>query len=227
MKLPDEGFLKMSSNVARNAPSPEMERLLALGREAVEKSRGRLIFALDATMSRQPMWDMACTLQGKMFDAVGGSLSVQLIYFRGLDECKASRWANSSRELMATMTMIRCRAGHTQIEKVLRHARKEATTGPVKAMIFVGDACEESIDQLAPPATELGQAQVPVFLFQEGNDARTERAFREIARLSGGVWAPFDAGSAKRLGELMRVAAQFSAGNTKAIEELKKIALLR
>ena len=30
-------------------------------------ARGRLVFALDATMSRQPTWDMACTLQGDMF----------------------------------------------------------------------------------------------------------------------------------------------------------------
>ena len=29
--------------------------------------RGRLIFALDATMSRQPTWDQACQLQAEMF----------------------------------------------------------------------------------------------------------------------------------------------------------------
>ena len=30
-------------------------------------SKGRLVFALDATMSRQPTWDMACALQADMF----------------------------------------------------------------------------------------------------------------------------------------------------------------
>ena len=30
-------------------------------------ARGRLVFALDATMSRQPTWDMACALQADMF----------------------------------------------------------------------------------------------------------------------------------------------------------------
>jgi hypothetical protein len=37
--------------------------------------RGRLVFALDATMSRQPAWDMACKLQAEMFEeaaAAGG-----------------------------------------------------------------------------------------------------------------------------------------------------------
>src|SRR3979409_1713656 len=51
--------------------------------------RGRLIFALDATMSRQPMWDTACRLQADMFReaaAIGG-LDVQLVYYRGLGGC--------------------------------------------------------------------------------------------------------------------------------------------
>jgi hypothetical protein len=50
--------------------------------------RGRLIFALNATMSRQPTWDQACHLQAEMFReaaAVGG-LDLQLAYYRGLAE---------------------------------------------------------------------------------------------------------------------------------------------
>ena len=48
--------------------------------------RGRLIFALDATMSRQPLWDTACRLQADMFDEAAGigGLDVQLAYYRGL-----------------------------------------------------------------------------------------------------------------------------------------------
>src|SRR3546814_9870581 len=37
--------------------------------------RGRLIFAMDATASREPTWDRACRLQGEMFKetaALGG-----------------------------------------------------------------------------------------------------------------------------------------------------------
>src|SRR6476620_10237582 len=59
---------------------------------AASANGGRLILALDATMSRQPTWDLACSLQGEMFDAVAkaGGLSVQLAYFRGLGEFQAS-----------------------------------------------------------------------------------------------------------------------------------------
>ncbi|MBM3512010.1 MAG: VWA domain-containing protein, partial [Alphaproteobacteria bacterium] len=37
--------------------------------------RGRLMFALDATASREPTWDRACQIQGQMFAetaALGG-----------------------------------------------------------------------------------------------------------------------------------------------------------
>src|SRR5436190_8839617 len=83
--------------------------------------RGRLIFALDATMSRQPTWDTACKLQADMFHetaAIGG-LDVQLLYFRGLAECRASRWVADADRLAELMSRIDCRGGHTQIAKIL------------------------------------------------------------------------------------------------------------
>src|ERR1700728_2335763 len=50
---------------------PEIDAFLnqvkALGPAAKSGKRGRLIFALDATMSRQPTWDTACRLQSEMF----------------------------------------------------------------------------------------------------------------------------------------------------------------
>src|SRR5258707_8615943 len=47
--------------------------------------RGRIIFALDATMSRQETWDTACKLQAEMFreDAAGGGRQFQLVFYRG------------------------------------------------------------------------------------------------------------------------------------------------
>ena len=63
--------------------------------------RARLVFALDATMSRQPTWDLACRVQGEMFATAAdvGGLSVQLVYFRGFDECRSSRWVVEPRAL--------------------------------------------------------------------------------------------------------------------------------
>ena len=183
------------------------------------EGRGRLIFALDATMSRQPTWDTACRLQGEMFAEAGkiGSLDVQLVYFRGFNECRASKWVSAPEALRDLMTGIDCRGGHTQIGKVLAHARRETGKKKVSVLVFVGDALEEGIDRLAAIAGELGLRGVRVFIFQEGRDPAVERGFREIARLSNGAYARFDVNAAGELAELLRAAAVYAAGGLKAL----------
>jgi hypothetical protein len=186
-------------------------------------SRGRLIFALDATMSRQPLWDTACKLQGDMFreTAAIGGLDVQLIYYRGLTECRASGWVSDATRLGALMEKIDCRGGQTQISKILSHARRETERRKVQALVFVGDAMEEPIDRLCAIAGELGLLGVPVFAFQEGRDPEAERAFREIARLTRGAYCRFDISAAHELAELLRAVAAYAAGGMKALADLK------
>lgn len=181
---------------------------------------GRLILALDATMSRQPTWDLACKLQGEMFDAAGkaGSLKVQLVYFRGFGECRASRFVADTGALKDLMVRIDCRGGHTQIGKVLSHALKETAREKVNALVYIGDAMEEEIDDLAEKAGRLGLQGVPVFMFQEGHDPAAEHGFREIARLTRGAWFRFDRNSAATLARLMSAVAVYATGGLKALE---------
>jgi hypothetical protein len=185
-------------------------------------ARGRLVFALDATMSRQPTWDQACVLQADMFReaAAGGGLDVQLVYYRGLGECRASPFVAEPQRLGELMTAIDCRGGHTQIRKVLAHVRRENEKAKVAALVFVGDAMEESLDDLSAAAGELGLRSVPAFMFQEGYDAVCEQAFREIARLSRGAYCRFAPGAGHELGELLRAAAAYAAGGMKALADL-------
>jgi hypothetical protein len=187
-------------------------------------AKGRLVFALDATMSRQPTWDMACTLQADMFReaAALGSLDIRLVYYRGLSECRATGWISDSAELARLMGKITCQGGNTQIGKVLSEARREAVASAVRAMVFVGDAMEENVDALCAKAGELGLLKVPVFMFQEGHDVAAEQAFREIARLTGGAWCRFDPGAAAQLRELLRAAAAYAAGGRAALQALSK-----
>src|ERR1700736_5155518 len=188
--------------------------------------RGRLIFALDATMSRQPTWDMACALQADMFREAAslGSLDIRLVYYRGFNECRASAWISDSAQLAKLMGKIDCRGGNTQIGKVLMEARREATSSGVRAIVFVGDAMEENVDELCARAGELGMLKVPAFMFQEGHDANAEQAFREIARLTGGAWCQFDPGAAAQLRELLRAAAAYAAGGREALRLMSKSA---
>jgi hypothetical protein len=201
-----------------------LRRVNALGPGTVAGSRGRLIFALDATMSRQPTWDQACMLQADMFReaaAVGG-LDIQLVYYRGWAECRASPWIAEPERLGTLMSRIDCRGGHTQIRRVLVHARREAERAKVAALVFIGDAMEETLDDLCAAAGELGLRSVRALMFQEGDDPVCERAFREIARLTHGAYCRFTPGAAHELGELLRAAAAYAAGGMKALADLKR-----
>jgi hypothetical protein len=184
-----------------------------------DRRPGRLIFAMDATMSRQATWDLALQLQADMFEAVRevGGLDVQLVYFRGLGECRASKWVNQPKALAKAMGQVSCRGGLTQIGKVLAYARRQAALQKVNAVVYVGDCMEENIDRLSQRAGELRLLNAPVFLFQEGRDPVAASAFKEIARLSGGGYAPFDAGSAAQLRALLKAVAIYASGGRKAL----------
>ena len=203
-----------------------LEKVKAMPAATTSKpgQRGRLIFAMDATMSRQPTWDLALGLQAAMFQAVSriGGLDVQLIYFRGFTECRASKWVHQPEALARLMTTVSCRGGHTQIGKVLSHARKETARERVGALVFVGDAMEERIDDLAQKAGELGVLGVPMFLFQEGHDPAASTAFAELARLTGGAHCRFDQGSADQLRELLSAVAVYASGGRAALADLSK-----
>ncbi|MEP1442825.1 MAG: VWA domain-containing protein [Hyphomicrobiales bacterium] len=182
--------------------------------------RGRLIFALDATLSRQHTWDLACHIQAEMFEAVEsvGGLDVQLNYFRGFRECRSSPWVSETNTLHNYMGRISCKGGKTQIKKVLINALREQSRQSVDALVFIGDAMEENLDILCDKAGEMGLLGVPIFVFQEGRDPTTERAFKEMARLSNGAYARFDQASAQHLSDLLKAVAVYAAGGLKALE---------
>jgi hypothetical protein len=144
------------------------------------------------------------------------------VYFRGLGECGTSGWIADSVHLAELMSRIDCRGGHTQIGKVLSHARQENAKQKVQALVFVGDAMEENIDELCAAAGELDLLGVPAFMFQEGHDPVAENAYREIARLSHGAYCRFDAGAAEQLRELLRAVAAYAAGGKQALADLSK-----
>jgi hypothetical protein len=183
--------------------------------------RGRLVFAMDATMSRQPTWDRALQIQSEMFAETAkiGGLDVQLVFFRGFGECRASKWVSHPEALAKLMTSVDCRGGNTQIGKVLSHVLKEARAAKVGAVVYVGDCMEENADALCAKAGEIGLLGVPLFLFQEGHDPVAERTFREIARLTRGAWCRFDQSSARQLKDLLAAVAVYAAGGRQALAD--------
>jgi hypothetical protein len=215
--------VKKLPDTASSRPSEITEFLRQAARVPTPAAvRGRLMFALDATASRQPIWDRACQLQGDMFAAVAelGGLAVQLVWYRGYGEFQAEPWLIDAAELQRRMTSVQCRGGLTQIGRVLQHALQETRRQRVNALALVGDCLEEPVDPLCHVAGELGLLGVPVFAFQEGDDPEAAQGFQEIARLTRGAYCRFDAGSARQLRELLRAVAVYTAGGRQALSRL-------
>ncbi|HTO41557.1 MAG TPA: hypothetical protein VL026_11325 [Rhizomicrobium sp.] len=186
---------------------------------ALSQVRGRLIFAVDATMSRQPTWDRASEIQSEMFDVAQstGGLAVQLVHFRGLGEFAASPWATTPAALADRMRAVSCRGGVTQLTRVLAHAAHEARTAKIGALVYIGDAFEENPDLAADAAAKLALLGVPAFMFHEGHEPTAQITFQEIARLTNGVYARFDHGAARTLRDLLGAAAAFATGGQAAL----------
>jgi hypothetical protein len=186
--------------------------------------RGRLMFALDATASRAPTWAIARDLQAKMFRETApiGRLFVQLTYYRA-DECRASKWVESGEQLAHLMTRIECEGGCTQIGRVLTHALHEAEKAVMQALVFIGDAMEEQIEELAAKAAQLGALGVPIFLFQEGRDAAVRKAFRLLALKSGGAYFEFNPNASQAIEQLsdrLNAIARLAVGDTEALQRI-------
>lgn len=210
-------------SLSKTSSSAEIQAFLtkvaSLPASKQSQSKKRLIFALDATASREPAWKQARRIQGEMFDAASsvGTLEIQLCYFRGQNEFQASPWSANDGALRERMASVECIEGLTQIAKVLSHARDETRHTPVQALVFVGDSVEESTDRLYQLAGELGILRVPIFAFQERDEEEVTRVFKQLGKLSGGAHATFDSRSAEQLKALLRAVAIYAAGGREAL----------
>lgn len=208
---------------ATEATSPDVAAFLGQVAAASRPrtGRGRLAMILDATMSREPTWDAAMAIQSEMFEVAAAreGLDVELVFFRGFNECRASGWVSDARALGSKMTAVSCRAGRTQIGRALNHVLKRAEAAGVDAFVYVGDAFEENPDLVCDVAGRLGLRGVRGFVFQEGGDPDAMRVFKEIARLTGGSYHRFDPGAADVLKRLLGAVAAYASGGRAALED--------
>ena len=185
---------------------------------------GHLLFAMDATASRQPTWDTACQLQTEMFQQTRelGRLQVKLCFYRGYDELRSSPWHQGADNLVRAMQAVQCLGGHTQIGRLLDHALQLHQQQPIQALVFIGDCIEEPLDTLCQRAGRCGLQKLPLFLFQEGHDPVASNGFTQLARLSGGAHCRFDLNSPERLSQLLGAVAVYATGGNQALKRLKQ-----
>lgn len=215
---PDDDWKSMNAVLARIGLAGEPKSRLPTRRP------GRLVIALDLTGSREPSLAQARVATAAMFDAIRdiGAVELQLAYYRGLRECRASKWHNNPGVLCDLMRKLKCEAGETQIARILRMILKEER---LSGVVFVGDQCEDDPDQLIGLARALGKRSVPMFVFHEVSDynalsLKAKPLFKGMAEASGGVYSEFrpDAGAALR--ELLSTVAAFSAAGAEGVKQV-------
>lgn len=205
------------------------EALAQLGQAELKysarRSAARLIFGLDLTGSREPSLRQARIATAAMFDTIKAfsAVAVKLIYYRGTDECRESRWYDDPEILSQSMRKLSCERGGTQIGRLLQRAvdEKEATSG----VVFVGDHCEDDPDELFELAQALRRRSTPLFVFHECADhdewsLKAKPVFKRLAELSGGVYVEFKPDSGVVLKELLSGVAIFSAAGAEGIERM-------
>jgi hypothetical protein len=178
---------------------------------------GRLIFALDATMSREEMWDAACEIQGEMFAEANriGGLEVQLVYYRGLDECKASHWTQNARELADLMTRVQCRAGTRKLAGCSRTSTRNTKHKRSTRSFSLATPARKSHTN----STMRRQAYRRCFVFGRAMTLTSKSCFVS-ARITAGASCEFSSASARQLAELLLCVAAFAAGGRKALSKL-------
>ncbi len=198
-----------------------LEKVATLPITNQPSDRGRLIFALDATASRAATWDMAAHIQADMFQTVAqlGGLDMQLVYYHGYQQFNHTAWITNAQPLLNIMNQAQCLAGMTQISKVLKHTLSETKQKKVQALVFIGDCIEENPEALYQFAGQLAIFNVPIFMFQEGDDLLATQVFQKIANITKGAYCHFDQGSAEQLKEILEAVASYVAGGKKALQQ--------
>jgi hypothetical protein len=199
-------------------------------KQQVSTGRGRLLFALDATASRSETWTLASKLQAEMLRSVArDTLDLKVAYYRGT-KFGTTKWTSDGESLARAMSKIECITGQTQIKNVLEDALEENAKAHVHAIVLISDAMEENADELCVLASELGDAEVPCFMFHEASDdslhsIEVANTYKQIAKRSGGEYFPFGTGSPaaiKKFADTLNAVAALAIGDGSAIAAIAR-----
>jgi hypothetical protein len=207
--------VRQSKAVASATPRETLAKALA------PSGRPRLLFAMDATASREPSWQLAQTITGAMFAAVPGALDVALAYHGGGRLKEVTPFAADTRAFLDKVHTVQCEAGGTALTALLEAA---TTIARLKALIYVGDCFEEDPAVAGALAQQLRLKGVRVFVFhdttsqQQGYDVDGARAvFAQLAAVTSGVLLPFDADALDQVKALLEAIAVYAVGGLKLL----------
>lgn len=182
-------------------------------------TRPRLIFAVDATASREPAWHTARQVTDALFGALPGALDVALAVHGGSLLHTFTEFTSNPTALRDRAAGVRCRAGRTQLLPIL--SRGLSNPG-VRVVLYIGDVFEESPGSARKLADAMGARGIRLIVLHDTADwlaRRDAELFQDLARRTGGCVLPFDASAVQRLRELLGAVAAYAVGGVELLEQ--------
>lgn len=200
-------------------PSGQLGRAALLAAATTPRRRPRMVFAFDATASREAAWDVARRTTDSIFRALPGQLDVALAVHGGDTMHTFTGFLPDPAALRDKAASIRCEAGRTRLVDIMERTRDSAD---VRVCLYIGDLFEEEEETAYAAADALRLRACRVIILQDGTDERSARVFREIARRTGGALIPFDADAIERIRELLEAVSVLAVGGVRLLEQEKK-----
>jgi hypothetical protein len=190
--------------------------------ESSTPSRPRLVFAVDATASREPAWAAARQVTDALVKALPGELDVALAVHGGSRVHTFTAFTNDATTLRDRAAGVSCEAGLTRLLPILSASLKQPS---VRVIVYIGDVFEESLSHGRHLADSLGARGTKLILLHDTADAAARRdaeVFRDLAKRTGGCVLPFDANAPGRLRELLSAVAVYAVGGDKLLRERRR-----
>lgn len=204
-------------------PVPLLSRLRALlsPRRAAGAVpiRPRLIFAIDATASREPSWNAARQVTDSLFTALPGALDIALAVHGGSFLHTFTDFSANPGALRDRAAGITCLTGRTQLLPILSRA---LSNPGVRVVLYIGDVFEESPMRARRLADAMGARGITLIVLHDTVDWQARRdaeLFADLARRTGGCVLPFDASAVQRLRDLLQAVAFYAVGGTELLAQ--------
>jgi hypothetical protein len=182
-------------------------------------TRPRLIFAVDATASREPAWNAARGVTDALVKALPGELDVALAVHGGGRVHTFTPFTTQANTLRDQAAGVRCRAGFTRMLPILAAAVKEPG---VRVVIYIGDVFEENLARGRTLADSMGAQGTRLIVLHDTADPAARphaEIFWDLARRTGGCMLPFDAAASRRLHDLVSAVAVYAVGGERLLQE--------
>src|ERR1700733_3610098 len=218
------GVLARLRTIATTAATAAAAALPALSHaeppgETGAPGRPRLIFAVDATASREPAWTAARKVTDALVKALPGELDVALAGHGGSRVHTFTAFTNSAATLRDRAAGVACEAGMTRLLPILSTSLRQPG---VRVVVYIGDVFEESLNHGRRLADAMGTQGTKLIVLHDTADPGARRdaeVFWDLTKRTGGCVLPFNAAASSRLRDLLSAVAVYAVGGEKLLRE--------